>query len=1187
MVMGPAGSGKSTYCAAIQKHCETHKRYATPPPSHPGLPPLHHPPHRFLTSPPSPSPSLLSTVHVVNLDPAAEHFDYPVAFDIRDLISLPDVMGELSYGPNGGLVYALDYFASHLSFLQTHLDAYTDDYLVFDCIAEGSLISLADGTSLPIEAVCEGTRVLSRRVGVGEGEGDGLVPLPVKRAMNKGVRPCVELLFSDGRTLTCTADHRILTAEGRWVKAGELVVGTSQVAVGVEYPRVDRTWVERGKERKEVKKVKGEGKGGVGRGKEGKEAPFFTARPPVGLEEWEDDDRHEKSKRKGSARGSDDPLDDPLKAEKDEVDKENIQPTGISRGGEEGDPINLSIDEDEKVIEAPSLLEQKSSTRAYEEEEVEEGAEAYDKEPLEEEVVEISAQDFFASAAPPTRKVQRAPAPPASVPKKHPFKRPASVPIGGPSVSLTGDTPIDPFFAVTTTPSAALAFEAKEKGPVNASQVDFLSNAMTVSTPSPVHSAFAPPPVPFTEPVKPKKKPPAPFSQGLPPLPTHTPASDDPFAGLPLAQSPVHAAGAGDQPAVTDFFAASPSSSPKVSPVQGPAKWTLDLRQSLGYVLNMDERVEHSLAFARLLGYALTDGSMWGDDTELYLGHALDADAALFDVHRLTGIRPKLRRQQNGVHRLCVPRILHSAFGAVGLVAGRRSVKVTDLPAFVCSPHCPLPVVQEFLGGLFGGDGHTLNIAHQNGVFQGLGYSLTRGGAVSAQQRRSIEQQLLPLLARAGIDIAADAQLFFSETGPCAQTEEGRQQLEGLQAKGAKVRGMVAEADLKAEGNYELRLSLSADAVVAFAGSIGFRYCCHKAQRLTAALAYYRGQEVWARQRALLNKRILALRASHTIIEGTRIAKREIGQTEQLLPDLAAWKPKQEDQLRRGAKRQGRGVTGLLPQLEEMDSLRFFSSPRPKRNYSSKRRLAELSNSASVPSSTPVDTPKGKVVYGVHHEARSLPLFHVQLVGRRDVGNQRVYDLSVPNPQGEDSESFVANGVVVHNCPGQIELYTHLDTFQIICRYLQREGYSVCALYCIDSLFITDQSRIISGVMMCLSVMTQLELPHINVLTKCDQLQDKSQIDAVCNPDMEEVLGGLRSGGEGVGGGKFARLNEAIAVLIEQYSMVSFIPLDLSDEESIDVLLMHIDNAIGYGEDVEPQEPKDEQEVEVEPGDGE
>ena len=58
MVIGPAGSGKSTFCNTIQEFCQNSGR----------------------------------TVHVVNLDPAAEHFGYTPTLDIRDLISLDDVM---------------------------------------------------------------------------------------------------------------------------------------------------------------------------------------------------------------------------------------------------------------------------------------------------------------------------------------------------------------------------------------------------------------------------------------------------------------------------------------------------------------------------------------------------------------------------------------------------------------------------------------------------------------------------------------------------------------------------------------------------------------------------------------------------------------------------------------------------------------------------------------------------------------------------------------------------------------------------------------------------------------------------------------------------------------------------------------------------------------------------------------
>ena len=44
---------------------------------------------------------------------------------------------------------------------------------------------------------------------------------------------------------------------------------------------------------------------------------------------------------------------------------------------------------------------------------------------------------------------------------------------------------------------------------------------------------------------------------------------------------------------------------------------------------------------------------------------------------------------------------------------------------------------------------------------------------------------------------------------------------------------------------------------------------------------------------------------------------------------------------------------------------------------------------------------------------------------------------------------------------------------------------------------------------------------------------------------------------------------------IEDFNMVQFLPLDVTDEESIGVVLSHIDNAIQYGEHEEPKEPHD------------
>ena len=59
-ITGKSGSGKSTFCELMYTHCETIGR----------------------------------RMHVINLDPAADAFSYPVSADIRSLISLEDVMAE-------------------------------------------------------------------------------------------------------------------------------------------------------------------------------------------------------------------------------------------------------------------------------------------------------------------------------------------------------------------------------------------------------------------------------------------------------------------------------------------------------------------------------------------------------------------------------------------------------------------------------------------------------------------------------------------------------------------------------------------------------------------------------------------------------------------------------------------------------------------------------------------------------------------------------------------------------------------------------------------------------------------------------------------------------------------------------------------------------------------------------------
>ncbi|KAJ3415647.1 ATP binding protein [Chytridiales sp. JEL 0842] len=176
----------------------------------------------------------------------------------------------------------------------------------------------------------------------------------------------------------------------------------------------------------------------------------------------------------------------------------------------------------------------------------------------------------------------------------------------------------------------------------------------------------------------------------------------------------------------------------------------------------------------------------------------------------------------------------------------------------------------------------------------------------------------------------------------------------------------------------------------------------------------------------------------------------------------------------------------------------------------------------------------------------------------------------------EQLDNFEEDYLII-DCPGQIELYTHFPIMKKIVEVLTRFGYRTCGVYLLDSQFVEDASKFFSGVLTAMSAMVHLEIPHINVLTKMDLLGDRqnsAEIDRYLDPDptllMEDANKSTRP--------KLHALNRAMVQLIDEFNMVSFVPLNIHDEDSVELVLSQIDNAIQYGEDVEPKEPKDMEE---------
>ena len=76
--------------------------------------------------------SIKREVAIVNMDPANDILPYTSDIDIAELISLDDVMTNLKLGPNGGLVYCMEYLEQNLDWLKTKLEGLGDKYILFD-----------------------------------------------------------------------------------------------------------------------------------------------------------------------------------------------------------------------------------------------------------------------------------------------------------------------------------------------------------------------------------------------------------------------------------------------------------------------------------------------------------------------------------------------------------------------------------------------------------------------------------------------------------------------------------------------------------------------------------------------------------------------------------------------------------------------------------------------------------------------------------------------------------------------------------------------------------------------------------------------------------------------------------------------------------------------------------------------
>lgn len=146
--------------------------------------------------------------------------------------------------------------------------------------------------------------------------------------------------------------------------------------------------------------------------------------------------------------------------------------------------------------------------------------------------------------------------------------------------------------------------------------------------------------------------------------------------------------------------------------------------------------------------------------------------------------------------------------------------------------------------------------------------------------------------------------------------------------------------------------------------------------------------------------------------------------------------------------------------------------------------------------------------------------------------------------EGLDSvlEAQGGNGYVIFDTPGQAELWTNHDSLKRIFQRLGKLDYRLAAVHLTDAHSISDASKYISAVLLALRAMLQLELPHINILSKIDTIGGMGELPFNLDyyTEVQDLGYLLQTLNDEPRAKKFRKLNAAMCELIEEFSLVGF-----------------------------------------------
>ena len=424
------------------------------------------------------------------------------------------------------------------------------------------------------------------------------------------------------------------------------------------------------------------------------------------------------------------------------------------------------------------------------------------------------------------------------------------------------------------------------------------------------------------------------------------------------------------------------------------------------------EKYFETLAFVRILGYLIMDGTIcYNKETNIYkgyicIGHKIDLNNILDDLSYFTNINDdkKFKINNKNYYSLYIPNdFIKNVIKLKGILIGKKINQPALLPEFILESNCPRPIVREVLAGVLGADGHTCILGMHRGkrdILTSISFSKSRISEKLDSLHKMFED-LQKLLSKCGINKTTIQIPKETTASKKNNTNKGNK-------------------------SYQITLHLDIEELIPFSEKIGFRYCCHKSQRLEAGVAYRRLRTEVVRQHNWLVNRV------DEITNFTKIKKENPGKIvgtkkaiEQALNELKLKEPLVHeyaipsthditDHLMKGTSF-GKFSSNKFPTAEEflreINAIEWFSTENEDIDEDIDEDEDEDEDNSSKESYSDSEIRNKCVNYGVNRLCDGLPTMDLKVIDIRPAGMKKVYDISV-----DETHSFLANGVVAHNC---------------------------------------------------------------------------------------------------------------------------------------------------------------------------